>query len=140
MINIMNTTKQERIVNILTDLGYKPIVDKDGDIYLMYQMRHVYIIVSHPIDTYYSVFLPTIYNVDEGEEQLVLAACNKMTREIRCMKTFLDENYKKVCSVFEFYSTEDYLSSQIKEALDTIVSAPRLFTKQMKEIINLKNK
>lgn len=56
------------------------------------------------------------------------------------MKTFLDENYKKVCSVFEFYSTEDYLPTQIKEALDTIVSAPRLFTKQMKEIINLKNK
>lgn len=135
----MNMTKQERMVDILTDLGYKPRIDKDGDIYFMYQMKHIYVIVNQPVDTYYSVFMPIIYSVDEGEEQLVLAACNKMTREIRCMKTFLDSDYKKVSSVFEFYSTEADLRMQIKEALDTIVTASRLFSKQMKEIIDLKN-
>lgn len=55
------------------------------------------------------------------------------------MKTFLDSDYKKVSSVFEFYSTEADLRMQIKEALDTIVTASRLFSKQMKEIIDLKN-
>lgn len=135
----MNMEKQERVVNILTDMGYKPITDKDGDIYFMYQMKHIYVIVNQPVDTYYSVFMPMIYSVDEGEEQLVLAACNKMTREIRCLKTFLDSDYKKVSSVFEFYSTEADLRMQIKEALDTIVAASRLFAKQMKEIIDLKN-
>lgn len=135
----MNMTKQERIVDILTELGYKPNVDKDGDIYFMYQMKNIFLLISHPVDTYYRVLMPIIYRVDEGEEQLALAVCNKMTREIRCLKTFLDSDYKNVNSVFEFYSTEADLRMQIKEALDTIVTASSVFSMRMKEFIDMKN-
>lgn len=132
-------TKQERIVNLLQEMGYKPTVDDDGDVHFMCQMRHLFVLVHESGGMYYSVLIPNIYDLEEGEEQLALAACNKMTREIKCMKTFMDIHFKNVSSAFEFYATEESLRAVMEQALKTIVYAPRLFLDQMNEIKSLRD-
>ena len=82
-------TKQEKVVSILQSLGFKPQIDEEGDIFIRYQMKTFYVMNANSDDEdYLIVVYPQMYEIDEGEETIVLAACNKMTREIKLAKLY----------------------------------------------------
>ena len=65
--------------------------------------------------------LPRYFDIKEGDESLTLAVCNKMNRELKVVKTYLDENFKNVTSVCEFYYTDDSsLEDGIEKALQVL--------------------
>lgn len=46
------------------------------------------------------VMLPQFYEMDEGEEIKTLAVCNKLTRNVKLAKLFVDKNLKDVTASY----------------------------------------
>ena len=69
--------KKQKIKSILEEMGYKPKIDDDGDVYLKYQMKTFYFMPSTEVDDYLTVWFPQLLAVDEGEEAQSMAICNK---------------------------------------------------------------
>ena len=102
--------KKELIFQTLEKMGHKPEIDGDGDIQVRYQMKNIFVFVGDEDDTYVVVLLPQFYEIAGGEEALVLATCNKVTRELKLVKVFVDQTFKNVSASCEFfYANEESL-------------------------------
>ena len=98
--------KKEMIAEAVESLGYKPVVDDDGDICVRYQMKNIYFMTGQDEEPYISAILPQFADVNEGEETLTLAVCNKMTRDVKLAKVYIDQTLKSVSASCEFFYTD----------------------------------
>lgn len=98
--------KREMTLEILKELGYKPQTDDDGDIFIRYQMKTIYFMIGIEEEKYMVVVLPQILDVNEGEEALMLTVCNKVTRDYKLAKVYLDAELKQVYAGCEFFYTD----------------------------------
>ena len=123
-------TKKEEIISALERMGYNPESDDDGDIVLIYQMKALYLFPGNEDESYVSVMLPRFHDIKEGEESLSLAVCNKLNRELKVIKTYLDEGFKSVTAVCEFYYNDDgSLDNGIEKAF-SVMGVIRTFFKR----------
>lgn len=112
--------KKKHIMSILQEMGYSPRYDDEGDVLLTYQMKAIYFMVrEEEDDNFISVFMPHFASVEEGEESLALAVCNKMTRELKFTKVFLDQTYRAISSSCEFFFT---CNEDLKNSIDKALS------------------
>lgn len=100
-------TKKEMIIAAIESLGYKPQIDDDGDIFVRYQMKSFYFLVGEEDENYIVVTLPQFVDVNEGEETQALAVCNKITRDIKLAKVYIDQSFKSVSANCEFFYTDE---------------------------------
>lgn len=128
--------KKEQLMSMLQGMGYRPEYDEDGDIRMVYQMKHVcFLIQEDEEENYLSVMMPQFVEIEEGEESLSLAICNKMTRELKLAKVYVDHTFKAVTGVCEFfYANEEALEYCIKMSLRTIGVLRSLYIKNKKEL------
>lgn len=113
---IMN--KKELITQTLEKMGYKPEIDEDGDIMIRYQMKSIFVFIGDEDDSYIAVLLPQFQAIADGEETLALATCNKLTRELKLAKVFVDQTFKSVSSSCEFfYANEEALEHSLEKSL-----------------------
>ena len=127
--------KKEMILSILEKKGYKPEIDNDGDILIRYQMKSIFVIVGNIEDTYVSVLLPQFHEIVDGEETLVLATCNKMTRDLKMVKVYVDQTFKKVSATCEFFfSDEKSLEENIEHSLELLGVVRSVFRKNKTEL------
>lgn len=128
-------TKTKKIMSILETWGYKPEVDEDGDIMFRYQLKTLYVVIGNEDDSYVSVMLPQFYEFEDGMETLVLAVCNKLTRDLKLAKVFVDTSYKSVTSTCEFYYANDKaLALSLRESLHLLGVVRGHFKKNMAEL------
>lgn len=126
-------TKKEDIVAALKRMGYNPEFDDDGDIVLIYQMKALCLFPGNEDESYVSVMLPRFFDIKEGGESLALAVCNKLNRELKVVKTYLDENFKSVTALCEFYYDDDKsLENGIEKAL-SVIGVIRTFYRRVVE-------
>lgn len=90
----------------IESLGYKPGIDDDGDVYVRYQMKTIYFIVGKEDNQFVSAVYPQFMDIEEGEDTLTLATCNKMSREMRFVKVFIGYDLKSVSAVCDFFYTD----------------------------------
>ena len=110
--------KKELILQILGKMGYKPELDNDGDIMFRFEAKTVFVMTGDDDEKYLSVQLPQFYEVAEGEEPLVLTVCNRMSRELKLVKVYIDQTFKNVTGACEFfYSNEESLSDCLAHSL-----------------------
>ena len=95
------------IIAAIESLGYKPQIDDDGDIFVRYQMKSFYFIVGEEEENYIVVILPQFMDVNEGEETQALAICNKITRDVKLAKVYIDQSFKSVSANCEFFYTDE---------------------------------
>ncbi|MBQ0058005.1 MAG: YbjN domain-containing protein [Bacteroidales bacterium] len=128
--------KKENIVSILQGMGYTPQYDDDGDVYIIYQMKHVFFLLSEDDeDNYISIMLPQFVDLEEGEESMALAVCNKMTREFKLAKFYLDKTFKSVTGTCEaFYANNEALEYSIKKSLRMISCMRSQYYQAQKEL------
>lgn len=127
--------KKEMILSILEEKGYKPEIDNDGDVFIRYQMKTVFVIVGNADDNYVAVLLPQFHEIAEGEESIVLATCNKMTRELKLVKVFIDQTFQNVSASCEFYySDEKSLEERINHSLELLGVIRSEFRKNKTEL------
>lgn len=101
-------TNKEQIYNVLERLGYKPQYDEDGDILMRYQLKLLLFLTQDDDEEHFvNVTLPQFSSVLEGQELLFLAACNKLTRETKMAKVFIDHTFKNVTATCEFFFDDE---------------------------------
>mgnify|MGYP000019619983 FL=1 len=114
-------TKKEMIAEAVESLGYKPVVDDDGDICVRYQMKNIYFMTGQDEEPYISAILPQFADVNEGEETLTLAVCNKMTRDVKLAKVYIDQTLKSVSASCEFFYTDmESLKANVGHSLNIL--------------------
>ena len=127
--------KKEMILQTLEKMGYKPEIDGDNDILVRYQMKNIYVFVDDEDESYVAVFLPQFHEIAEGEETLVLATCNKMTRELKLVKVFVDQTFKNVSASCEFfYANENSLEYSLDKSLKMMGIVRSQFKKNKTEL------
>lgn len=127
--------KKELILKTLEKMGYSPEVDNDGDIMLHYQMKTIYVLTGDEEDPYISMMLPQFHEVEEGQETLVLAVCNKMTRELKLAKVYIDQTFKNVTASCEFYyANEESLEQNLRNSLQMLGVVRTVFRNDMAEL------
>jgi hypothetical protein len=127
--------KKELILQTLEKMGYKPEIDGDGDIQIRYQMKTIFVFVGDEEDSYVAVLLPQFHEIAEGEETLVLATCNKMTRELKLAKVFVDQTFKSVSASCEFfYANEESLENSLDKSLQMLGVVRSQFRKNKTEL------
>ena len=130
-----NMNKKELILKTLEKMGYSPEVDNDGDIMLHYQMKTIYVLTGDEEEPYISMMLPQFHEVEEGQETLVLAVCNKMTRELKLAKVYIDQTFKNVTATCEFYyANEESLEQNLRNSLQMLGVVRTVFRNNMAEL------
>lgn len=125
-------------MSVLEKMGYSPEVDNDGDIMFRYQMKAIYVMIGDEEEPYISLMLPQFHEFEEGQETLVLVTCNKMTRELKMAKAFIDQTFKNVSATCEFfYINEEALEQNLRHALQIIGVVRSVFRKDMAELSEL---
>ena len=131
--NDMN--KKELILKTLEKMGHSPEVDNDGDIMLHYQMKTIYVMTGDEEEPYISMMLPQFHEIEEGKETLVLAVCNKMTRELKLVKVYIDQTFKNVTATCEFfYANEESLEQNLRNSLQMLGVVRTVFRSDMAEL------
>ncbi len=114
-------TRQEKVTSILQELGYKPQTDDDGDLRIRYQMKSFYVMGTQLEENFLSVIFPQFYEFEEEEVTKVLAACNKVTRDIKLAKVYIDQTFKNVTASCEFfYNDEESMKVCLKKSLEIL--------------------
>lgn len=127
-------TRHEMVVSVLQSLEFKPQIDDEGDIFVRYQMKTFYVMGSNSDDEdYLVVVFPQMYEVNEGEETKVLAVCNKITREIKLTKVYIDQTLKNVSASCEFYyNGEESLKTCLDKAIEILGMVRPTFIKTIR--------
>ena len=127
--------KKELRLKTLEKIGYSPELDSDGDIMLHYQMKAIYVMTGDEDEPYISMMLPQFHEIDEGKETLVLAVCNKMTRELKLVKVYIDQTFKNVTATCEFfYANEESLEQNLRNSLQMLGIVRTVFMNDMAEL------
>jgi len=127
--------KKELILKALEKMGYSPEVDNDGDIMLHYQMKTIYVLTGDEEEPYISMMLPQFHEVEEDQETLVLAVCNKMTRELKFAKVYIDQTFKNVTATCEFYyANEESLEQNLRNSLQMLGVVRTVFRNNLAEL------
>ena len=123
--------KKELILKTLEKMGYSPELDGDGDI----KMKAIYVLTGDEDEPYISMMLPQFHEIDEGKETLVLAVCNKMTRELKLVKVYIDQTFKNVTATCEFfYANEEALEQNLRNSLQMLGVVRTVFRNDMAEL------
>ena len=127
--------KKELILKTIEKMGHNPEVDNDGDIMLHYQMKTIYVMTGDEEEPYISMMLPQFHEVEKGQETLVLAVCNKMTRELKLAKVYIDQTFKNVTASCEFYyANEESLEQNLRNSLQMLGVVRTVFRNDMAEL------
>lgn len=129
-------TKKEQIINVLERMGYKPKIDKEGDIMLRYQLKTLFFLVNDDDEeNFVNVILPQFAEIDDGEETLYLAACNKVTRGTRMVKVYVDQTFKNITASCEFYyANDESLEFNLQKSLSILSIIRTLYRNCIKEL------
>ena len=129
-------TKKEQIINVLERMGYKPKIDKEGDIMLRYQLKTLFFLVNDDDEeNFVNVILPQFAEIDDGEETLYLAACNKVTRGTRMVKVYVDQTFKNITASCEFYyANDESLEFNLQKSLSILSIIRTLYRNCIKEV------
>lgn len=114
-------TKKEHIMDVLEKMDLNPRYDEDGDIMLKYQLKNIFFITNEDEVPYVYVLLPKFYQFKEENTTLHLAACNKLSRELKLAKVFVDKSLSDISASCEFfYTDEDTLKLNVTKALQIL--------------------
>ena len=129
-------TKKELIMSTLEEkMGYFPEIDEDGDIKVTYQLKTIYMMTADDDEPYVSVMLPKFYEIEDGQEPLALAVCNKMSRELKFAKVYVDQTFKHVTATCEFfYSGKKSLEQNLDKAFELLGVVRTVFRNDMEEL------
>lgn len=130
-------TKKEMIVKVLDEMGFKLREDEDGDLMFRYQMKNIYTVIGDESEQYLVLVMPQFCELEDGEEHVALAVCNKMTRELKLAKVYVDHTFKNVSASCEFYYTdENSLKTNIENGLNVLGIVRTFYRTIRNEIID----
>ena len=127
-------SKKEHMIEILQGMGYTPVIDDEGDLMMCYQMKNLFLNVDED-ENYVCIVCSRFERINEGEEGVALATCNKVTRELRLCKAFVNSDFKFVSASCEFYyANDESLMYSLKKSLWMLGFIKREYQKYKKDM------
>lgn len=129
-------SKKEHVMEVLQGMGYSPKYDDEGDIMLVFQMKHIFFMLNEEDeDNFLTIQLPQFVDLEEEDISMALVVCNKMTRELKGAKVYVDNSYKTVSANFEiFYANDESLEYSIRKSLRTLAVIRSQYHKNRTEL------
>ena len=118
-INIMEL--KELVKDYLSSEGYKCEVDEDGDLHFKYEGHHFFFCNNGDDEQFFRIIMPNIYDLEDNRTR-VLEAINKVTSEMKVLKSFLVEDHLWL-SIEMFVSSTPNVEEYIVRCLDIMMEA-----------------
>lgn len=124
---------RQTYVSTLTDLGFRPEVDGDGDIRFMYEGGNYYI-TDNCDDTYFFIMYPGFWTLEDRSEQLAgLMAANNTNSKVKAANILLSKDLTKAAVNVECLIRDPSdVSSFLVRALRCIQLARKTFADEIK--------
>lgn len=129
-------TKKELIMKLIEGMGYTAVLDEDGDVVVVFQMKTIYFMTSDDEDEHgFSVLFPNVASLNEGEGILNLSACDAVNRRLRFVKMFIDNEHGCVVANCDFFYTDDAcLKMNVEYALHVLAITRSMYTNVLDEL------
>jgi hypothetical protein len=128
-------TKAQTYLDYLTQEGFRPEVDEDGDISFKFEGRNYYLIVNEKDEMYFQLLRNGFWRIESAEElQRALMHANDVTRETKVAKTYVNSEHTYVNGTVEmFFDEVDQFKPCFMRALTVLQRAVRDFCDKMQE-------
>ena len=128
------TNKELILLTLEQKMGFSPETDDEGDIFFPYQMKTIYVCPGE-YEPCVSVMLFNFHEIQDGTEPKVLAVTNRMNRELRFAKVFVEKTFKHVSASCDFYyNDEEALEQNLRHSLEVLGVIRSLFRMNMDEL------
>lgn len=87
---------RDLVVNFLREEGFCPKVDNDGDVIFKCEGRNFLYFGNEEDNDFFQLAMPAIFDVTEDNREMVLEACNAVTREIKVAKCVVIDQQSSV--------------------------------------------
>src|SRR5882724_10850639 len=88
----METSKKDLYFSYLSNEGYRPEVDKDGDVIFKKEGNTFILFVDDKDETFFRLSLPNFWEIENDQERLkVLESCDYSNRRSKVAKVFIVE-------------------------------------------------
>ncbi len=126
--------RQQTYMKFLEAGGYRPELDKDGDVAFKHEGGNYIIQVDENDNVYFRLIYPNFWEIESEEErQDVLIAGNFTNSDIKCAKVFmLRDNVWAVVEIF-LAKPEDY-EKLLSRSISSIQSVVGTFRSKMQEL------
>jgi putative sensory transduction regulator len=127
---------REGYMTILTDEGFRPEIDSDGDIHFKFEGGHHYIIVSNCDDNFVEITFPGFWSIDDKEElSAALLAANNANRRTKASKVCVTSDGDRVsASVESYFANQSDVGGFLTRALRSLQLAVEIFRDELKKI------
>jgi len=128
---------RRKYMSMLTDMGFRPEIDSQGDIHFKYEGGNYYI-TDNCDDTFFFLLFPGFWSLDSRNEQLAgLMAANSATRQVKAAKVFVSSKLDRVTASLECLITDpDDVPSVIMRGLRCIQQAVNIFKEEMRDLMS----
>lgn len=112
--------KIDLLVEILKEYGLRPLVE-DNVVMFRYQLKRLFCVIEEEQDDYACIFFPNFYEVTESEKAAALYVCNKVTKEMRHIKVYTDDELENISASSEFFfDSKESLRMGVGKGLELI--------------------
>jgi hypothetical protein len=127
---------RRRYVSMLSDMGFRPEIDSDGDIHFRYEGGSYYV-TDNCDDTYFFLMYPGFWSPENGNQQLAaLMAANATNRRIKAAKVMVNSSMDRVGVTLECLIGEPAdVRSFLMRGLRIIQQAVTIFMEEVRELL-----
>ncbi|HOJ13411.1 MAG TPA: hypothetical protein PLS81_04775 [Deltaproteobacteria bacterium] len=130
-------TKSElaaRYTDFLTDQGFRPEIDKDGDVKFLFEGGLYYILVSEKDPEFFRLVYPNFWEIESDEEKMkATIAASFATADTKVAKVILVGN-NVWASVESFFESPDHFKGVFRRSISAIRTAVSSFRDNMKQL------
>lgn len=94
---------RDLVVNFLREEGFCPKVEEDRYVFFKCEGRTYYFIVDEDDEEFFRLAMPGIFNVTEDNREMLLEACNYVTRSIKVAKCIVVDENAEVWALCEMF-------------------------------------
>ena len=129
-----NSDSNQLVSSTLKSMGITLEHDKDGDLFFRYQMKYIYVFSSDN-EQFINLLFNNFTNVDKKDLLNALRICNKINRETKLMKMFLNSSQNCVSASCEFFYTDGKsLEDNLRKSLKLLGLARTHFKKTARSL------
>lgn len=120
----------------LTEEGYNPSLDADGDVRFKAEGFTYYIIIDEKDERYFRLLFPNFWSIDDGEELArALVAANYATMVTKVAKVYVREDGKDTSAAIEmFVDPPEQFKSTFPRCMSALRASVNTFVEKMKEL------
>jgi WD40 repeat protein len=124
---------EQCFMDYLAGEGFRPEIDKDGDIHFKCEGKHYYVIAREKDRQFVQLLYPHFWSIESEEEaQRALVAANLTTSRCKCCKVFVSD--EQVHAAIELFVAEPgHATAVLDRALGALQHGVNAFVEEMRK-------